>query len=327
MPAPELPQGACRNCGAPANLNFCPQCGQATRLHPPSVLEFVHEVVSHYVAAEGKLWRTLALLALQPGRLTVEYLSGRRQRYIVPLRLYLTASFLFFAVAQLGSHAARIEVVRLGSAPGATAGRPAEPPPAPKTGSPSVAPPGAKEGGAPETNEDAAVAVLSEKDVAAALEREHFADCLQPGSQCSWWKRRVAPGMVRLQRDPQGVIERFTERWRHSLSYAMFCLLPIFASLLALAYRNRHLNYGEHLVFALHVHSFWFLLALATGLLPESVGAWFPAIAAIYGTWALHRVYRGRWWTTVLRAFAVTTSYSLIMGVGAAALSIGLLAT
>jgi hypothetical protein len=43
---------------------------------------------------------TLALLALQPGKLTVEYLAGRRQRYIIPLRLCLTASFLFFAVAQ-----------------------------------------------------------------------------------------------------------------------------------------------------------------------------------------------------------------------------------
>jgi hypothetical protein len=78
----------------------------------------------------------------------------------------------------------------------------------------------------------------------------------------------------------------------------------------------------------LHVHSFWFLLALlATALLPESPAAWFPAVAAGYGTWALLRVYRGRWWATVLRALAVTTAYSFIMGVGVAVLSIALLAT
>jgi hypothetical protein len=69
-------------------------------LHPPSVWEFAHEVVTDHIAAVGKLWRTLALLALQLGKLTVEYLAGRRQRYIIPLRLYLTASVLFFAVAQ-----------------------------------------------------------------------------------------------------------------------------------------------------------------------------------------------------------------------------------
>ena len=38
-----------------------PDRGQTTSLHPPSVWEFAHEVVSHYIAAEGKLRRTLAL--------------------------------------------------------------------------------------------------------------------------------------------------------------------------------------------------------------------------------------------------------------------------
>jgi hypothetical protein len=67
---------------------------------------------------------------------------------------------------------------------------------------------------------------------------------------------------------------RFRERFRHSLSFAMFCLLPIFAGLLALAYRRRRMYYGEHLVFALHVHSFWFFLAFATALLPDVIGQW-----------------------------------------------------
>src|ERR1700739_1315827 len=101
MPDEHQNAAACRNCGCPAASNFCPECGQATQQHPPSVLEFAHELVSHYVAAEGKLWRTLALLTLKPGRLTIEYLAGRRQRYIVSIRLYLTASFVFFISLQL----------------------------------------------------------------------------------------------------------------------------------------------------------------------------------------------------------------------------------
>ena len=55
--------------------------------------EFLHEFVGHYVALEGTLWRTLGLLLRHPGRLTREYLDGRRRRYVLPLRLYLTASF------------------------------------------------------------------------------------------------------------------------------------------------------------------------------------------------------------------------------------------
>ncbi len=92
---------ACRNCGSQAPLNFCPECGQETTLHPPTLGEFLHEFVGHYVALEGALWRTLGMLLMKPGRLTREYLDGRRRRYVLPLRLYLTASFLFFLVLKL----------------------------------------------------------------------------------------------------------------------------------------------------------------------------------------------------------------------------------
>ncbi|HEY4039702.1 MAG TPA: DUF3667 domain-containing protein [Burkholderiaceae bacterium] len=306
-----LGPAACRNCGNPAGSNFCPECGQATHLHPPSALEFVHEIASHYVAAEGKLWRTLALLTLKPGRLTTEYLAGRRQRYIVPFRLYLTASFLFFVSLQL-SGPDRVRIVTVSGDGDVQV----------------VASPPAEHRSDPGHEQDAAIEALKNPRVIRELEAEGFADCMRPAAHCPLWKRWSAPAFVKLQRDPGHFIERFSERWRHSLSYAMFCLLPIFAALLALAYRKRRMYYGEHLVFSLHVHSFWFLLGvLTTVLLPDSAGGLFPAIAFGYGMWALQRVYGGRLWATVLRGLVVTTVYSLIIGIGAALLSIALLAT
>lgn len=67
-------------------------------LHPPTVGEFVHEFVTHNVALEGALWRTLHALLIRPGLLTTEYFAGRRARYIAPLRLYLTFSLILFAL-------------------------------------------------------------------------------------------------------------------------------------------------------------------------------------------------------------------------------------
>lgn len=92
----------CRNCGARTASRFCPDCGQATALHPPTVGEFVHELVTHSIALEGALWRTLAALLLRPGHLTVEYFRGRRAHYIAPLRLYLTFSLILFAIGISG---------------------------------------------------------------------------------------------------------------------------------------------------------------------------------------------------------------------------------
>ena len=309
----------CRNCGAAVSRNYCPECGQDTSLHPLSVWEFYQEIVSHYVAAEGKLWRTLGLLALQPGRLTVEYLAGRRQRYIVPLRLYLTASFLFFAVAQISGHLAPDKVVIVHGNPAPAASKAA-------SGALPEAGPGAADAGGPADFDNGIVHISGLGDV-EAMRAEHFEKCLEPGNTCSATKRLLAPALLRMQDDPQGVLERFAERFRHSLSYAMFLMLPIFALLLALTYRRRHLYYGEHLVFALHVHSFWFLLALVTSLLPDAVSDWLPLGFLAYGFWALHRVYGGRWWVTLLRGTTITATYGLIMGIGAAALSVLLLAT
>ncbi|MBN8504267.1 MAG: DUF3667 domain-containing protein, partial [Burkholderiales bacterium] len=88
----------CRNCGQRLNPwdKFCSQCGQDTLDHAPSLWEFVHEWLLHYVAAEGKLWKSLWALLAKPGFLTLEYLQGRKQRYVLPLRLLLTFGLLFF---------------------------------------------------------------------------------------------------------------------------------------------------------------------------------------------------------------------------------------
>ncbi|MCE3262720.1 MAG: hypothetical protein K0R43_1799 [Pseudoduganella sp.] len=91
----------CRNCGAGTTGNFCPMCGQETRLHAPSFSEFMHEFIGHYVALEGRLWGTISRLLFRPGLLTNEYLAGRRKRYVEPLRLYLSLSIIFFAVLKL----------------------------------------------------------------------------------------------------------------------------------------------------------------------------------------------------------------------------------
>jgi hypothetical protein len=91
----------CLDCGAAVDYNFCCVCGQETRLHVPSAFEFFHEFVAHYVALEGKLWRTLGLLLFRPGMLSAEYIAGRRARYVQPLRIYLSFSIIFFAVLKL----------------------------------------------------------------------------------------------------------------------------------------------------------------------------------------------------------------------------------
>jgi len=48
---------------------------------------------------DSRLWRTLIPLLVRPGKLTLDYLEGRRARYMPPFRMYLVLSVIFFVIA------------------------------------------------------------------------------------------------------------------------------------------------------------------------------------------------------------------------------------
>ena len=97
------PDGAprCMNCGTPAPGRFCPECGQETMTEPRTLADFLRELTTRYLTPGGQLWQTLSRLLLAPGGLTIEYMAGRRARYLRPSQLYVLASVIVFAAVQL----------------------------------------------------------------------------------------------------------------------------------------------------------------------------------------------------------------------------------
>jgi hypothetical protein len=87
----------CLNCGAPLEGPYCAQCGQKAHLHR-SVRGFLQDFVQGLVNFEGKIWRTLPMLAWKPGEMTRRYIAGERARFISPVALYLFTVFAMFAV-------------------------------------------------------------------------------------------------------------------------------------------------------------------------------------------------------------------------------------
>ena len=96
--ADALAQRRCRNCDAPIAGHYCANCGQETRITLPTFNTFMREAAGRYVALDGRAWRTLWGLVARPGFLTLEYLQGRRRRYIRPARLFLVLYLLLFAL-------------------------------------------------------------------------------------------------------------------------------------------------------------------------------------------------------------------------------------
>lgn len=89
-------ESACLNCGTSLIGSHCHSCGQAAHVHR-TLGAFFHDLLHGVFHFEGKIWRTIPMLAFRPGKLTREYIAGRRASYVSPLALFLFSVFLLFA--------------------------------------------------------------------------------------------------------------------------------------------------------------------------------------------------------------------------------------
>ena len=91
----------CANCGWVLEGPWCSKCGQKASPLDPTWHDLVHDSLHEFLHLDGKIFRTLRKLFLEPGELTAELLRGRRARYIGALRLYLTFSAMFFLLTAI----------------------------------------------------------------------------------------------------------------------------------------------------------------------------------------------------------------------------------
>ncbi len=86
----------CRNCGGLVENRYCTVCGQlGADFHRP-VWDLVASSLGDMLSLDGRLWRSLPMLMLRPGRMTRDYIDGKRARYVPPFRLFLLTSVVFF---------------------------------------------------------------------------------------------------------------------------------------------------------------------------------------------------------------------------------------
>ncbi len=92
----------CLNCGTSMeDYNYCPECGQINTTKQVPLKLFFHDILGDYFTFDSRFFRSFIPLLRKPGHLTNEYNSGRRVSYILPLRLYLFVTILFFFIISL----------------------------------------------------------------------------------------------------------------------------------------------------------------------------------------------------------------------------------
>jgi hypothetical protein len=285
---PVAPRQACLNCGATLTGPFCAECGQRDIPPYPSTKELAIDAISEFSGWDGRLANTFVALVRRPGLLTLEFLEGRRVRYISPLRVYLSASVVYFLLA------AAAPQLRLGTAQLASGLRVD----ATASGTPSSA---------PQRVADAASESLTSQDLTAAEKQQALSDINRAPAIMQPFLRKVVADPAGFRR---GILE--------NMPRLLFVLLPVFAAIVALFYRHR--KYPEHLYFAIHLFAFVFF-ALAVAELAKFTMV--PILAAMvsfcvviavptYATLALRRVYGGSLGRTIIKELAIGLIYSVV---------------
>jgi len=273
----------CRNCGAFAPGNYCANCGQETSLTLPSAGRFLREAAGRYIAFDGRFWRSMHRLLFRPGVLTVDYLAGRRRRYVRPGRLFVGLSIAMFALLRL--FVSTPEVVEAAAGP--------------------AGPVSAKQ-----VVVDGDIDILKDVPWPSTLAplRSRFEAFNRLPSQQK--VEQVTAGMLRY--GPWAAI---------GLLPLFALLLRIAYAGRSGRHPRRPRLYAAHLVFGAHNHAFLFLAVSLLVLIDSTpvratLGLWM----VIYVLASMKTVYGGGWAGIVVRAIFIALAYSVFFAVALVAL-------
>ena len=311
-PAEEKPPFThCEDCGAELHGRYCSNCGQVAVDYHRSFRHVVADVAESFLNWDSKFTKTLLLLVIYPGWLTNQFVAGRRTRYLHPLRLYLLVSIVFF----LGVRFAPIQtrpVVAADMTPKDRAEveeamkNPAIPALVREEVLKSVAErtkaPAAKKAG------PARPAELPSPSPAPIV--KGHSKLLDDGSSPSWLKQKVKEKIGPHGSNAQLLIKTL----RDNISTMMLFCIPLFALVLKVLYLRQRRFYIEHLVYALHIHSFFYIATLLTVFSAMAASRWAPALEGPL-VWlcvlaivaqvflSIRQVYRQRWFMTTFKFF------------------------
>jgi len=295
VPAPQagtVARGNCQNCGVPLLGDYCYACGQPVKGLVRHFSSLIGDVLDSVFEWDGRTPRTLWPLLAKPGYLTLEYLAGRRVRYVSPFRLFFFLAVITFFVGRFVvsfgdgevnfagnpaiANATTVEEVEqlrdealakladarrsLPSTPGADAGIiAAEATVRAQAGERIQALRKAADEGRPPPKPERVRIAFGEEEWDPVTNPVDIS--WLPRFANDWLNEQIghtARNIERLREEP-GLLK---DAMLGAVPTTLFVLLPVFALMLKVLYLFRRRLYMEHLIVALHSHAFLCLALL-----------------------------------------------------------------
>lgn len=331
----------CLNCGHAVEDRFCTHCGQENLELKDTAIHLMLHYIQDLFHYDGKLWHTMKSLVTSPGLVAKEYLEGRRQRYLEPIRFYVFASTVFFLTffLYIGD-----ETVNSSDAPATNYTKRLYNLKQEKT---------FVEGTADTVHANALINTVQRisgmqeisvdtdslaVDSTTTLQEIGVADTLEDeGEQMSWieqffenryeaWTEEV---YEKYEGDKQKANSVLGEKVVHSLPQLFFLSLPFFAFFLKLMYiRSKRKTYVEHFVFSIYHYAYLFGVMFLFYLMPamakmlgstmeDVIIEWITLFVVfyplIYLFLSMRRFYEDRWVVLSLKFIALSILLMITM--------------
>lgn len=260
------------------------------------------DLITGFLSVDSRFTNSIPALLFRPGYLTKQYISGKRNRYLDPVRMFITIVVVYFLFATSG------ETVKVNDKRDSTA---------------EVI--------------DSALNISNQKEPAETdtITVDHDSELELDFAEYQEIKELVKSGITDTNGilDSIGIEKTFWNRFWYSevikfaasdfnefkeylfskLPWVIFVLMPVFALLLKLFYIRKRILYIDHLIFAFHLHSFVFLAGWVYLLITEytKFDPVMPIIWIIvaYTIAALRNVYNQSWGKTLLKYFLLSGVY------------------
>ncbi|HUW05450.1 MAG TPA: DUF3667 domain-containing protein [Williamwhitmania sp.] len=311
----------CLNCGALLVGPYCHNCGQKGESSIKPFKEAFVAIAENNFNFDSKLIHTIIPFIFKPGKLSKEYVEGKRASYIAPIKLYFFCSLVFFGLLSMSSIKSNMKVkngneVKTGIALSAIAD--------------SIDRDSA-------LNSDASTRAFKETLVHSLKEipgkqEEHikkgeevnssaglsaFANVIDKDTTLSkdTYGRVLKRTLVSSLKDIPGTKKKIIQ----TANYMMLALLPVFALLLMMTYSRRKKYFVEHMVLSTHLHCFFYLfLSISMVLSMLHLGYLLPGwvaflILVAYTFFALKQFYGGRNRTTFFRMLFLAVVYPFVL--------------
>jgi hypothetical protein len=238
------------------------------------VLEEVVEGLLHF---DSKSLRTIRALVFSPGLLTLEFIRGRRARYVSPIRLYIFISFVFFMVISIST------------------GRDADTRTQQSGGS----------------NFNITFFGLKSSELRGMSNAQLDSVMNAQDIENTWFNKYIVRQEARIG---TGGGQEFSHLMVKGISYMMFVLMPFFGFLVYLFCRRQQPHYIGMLVYSLHYHSFAFLLFTIFSLLSRlpmlsMIMLSAPLVVGLYLYLSLKTVFQHRWGMTLVKTVMIGVAH------------------